>query len=56
MHLQGQQLSRFDNEAGQALRVPIGSPDEATMLRGFLQVEYVQFPLICLMNLVFSSQ
>jgi len=33
----GQQLSRFDNEAGQALRVPIGSPDEATVLRGFLQ-------------------
>lgn len=33
----GHQIGRFANEAGQALSVPIGSPDEATVLRGFLQ-------------------
>jgi len=37
MHLQGHQIGRFANEAGQALSVPIGSPDEATVLRTFLQ-------------------
>jgi len=38
MSLQGHQIGRFANEAGQALSVPIGSPDEATVLRGFLLV------------------
>jgi len=38
MHLQDHQIGRFANEAGQALSVPIGSPDEATVLRTFLQV------------------
>ncbi|XP_039775220.1 uncharacterized protein LOC120642688 [Panicum virgatum] len=33
----GHQIGRFANEAGQTLSVPIGSPDEATVLRTFLQ-------------------
>uniref|UniRef100_K3ZMP9 Aminotransferase-like plant mobile domain-containing protein n=1 Tax=Setaria italica TaxID=4555 RepID=K3ZMP9_SETIT len=33
----GQQLGRFANEAGQALSIPIRSPEEASVLRGFLQ-------------------
>ena len=38
MNLQGHQIGHFANEAGQALSAPIGSPDEATVLRTFLQV------------------
>jgi hypothetical protein len=34
----GQQLGRFANEAEQALAVPIGSPEEAGVLRSFVQV------------------
>ncbi|CAL5058786.1 unnamed protein product [Urochloa decumbens] len=33
----GQQLGRFANEASQALSVPVGSLEEASVLRGFLQ-------------------
>jgi len=38
MHLQGHQIGHFANEAGQALSVPIGSPDEATGFRSELAI------------------
>ncbi|CAL5052499.1 unnamed protein product [Urochloa decumbens] len=34
----GQQLGRFANESRQALSVPIGDPDEASLLQSFMQI------------------
>uniref|UniRef100_K3Z0T7 Aminotransferase-like plant mobile domain-containing protein n=1 Tax=Setaria italica TaxID=4555 RepID=K3Z0T7_SETIT len=52
--VQGQQLGRFANGVGQALSVPIGSSEEASVLRGFLQVHFFPCHLCVYVKVVVS--